>query len=129
MGHSATVVEPLAGCLLFPGRVSSLRYLSTGSPVRSQTYTILMHILLFDIDGTLLTSAGAGKAAIEGALTGEFGVPMRGHVSYGGRTDRAIGHDLFRMHDLDDSAENWQRLVAGYLRRLPVTLASHPGQV
>ncbi|MCI0459870.1 MAG: haloacid dehalogenase-like hydrolase [Gemmataceae bacterium] len=88
-----------------------------------------MHILLFDIDGTLLTSAGAGKAAIEGALAGEFGVAMRGHVSYSGRTDRAIGRDLFRLHDLEDSAANWQRLVAGYLRRLPATLATHPGQV
>ncbi len=34
-------------------------------------------------------------------------------------TPRAIGRDLFRMHDLEDSAANWQRLVAGYLRRLP----------
>ena len=34
-----------------------------------------MHILLFDIDGTLVNSGGAGKAAIEDALTGEFGEP------------------------------------------------------
>jgi phosphoglycolate phosphatase-like HAD superfamily hydrolase len=88
-----------------------------------------MHVLLFDIDGTLLSSAGAGKAAIEGALTGEFGVAIRGHVPYSGRTDRAIGRDLFRVHELEDSAENWERLIAGYLGRLPGTLANHPGQV
>src|SRR5262245_48007762 len=88
-----------------------------------------MHVLLFDIDGTLLSSGGAGKAAIEGALTGEFGVTVRAQVPYSGRTDRAIGRDLFRLHDLEDSGPNWQRLIDGYLRRLPATLANHRGEV
>src|SRR5262245_39193825 len=88
-----------------------------------------MHVLLFDIDGTLVASGGAGKAAIEGALTGEFGVAVRGQVPYSGRTDRAICRDLFHRHDLEDSAENWRRLLAAYLARLPGTLASHRGQV
>jgi phosphoglycolate phosphatase-like HAD superfamily hydrolase len=88
-----------------------------------------MHIILWDIDGTLLSSGGAGKAAIEGALTGEFGVAVRAEVPYSGRTDRAIGGDLLRLHALEDSDENWRRLVAGYLKRLPGTLASHRGAV
>ena len=88
-----------------------------------------MHILLWDIDGTLLSSGGAGKAAIEGALTGEFGVTIRGQVPYSGRTDRAICRDLLELHELEDSAENWRRLVAGYLKRLPSALASHRGAV
>ncbi len=88
-----------------------------------------MHILLFDIDGTLVSSGGAGKAAIESALTDDFGVTMRGHVSYSGRTDRAIGRDLFHMHDLEDNADNWQRLLSGYLRRLPLMLSSHRGAI
>jgi phosphoglycolate phosphatase len=88
-----------------------------------------MHILLWDIDGTLVNSGGAGKAAIEGALCHEFGVRECRHVPYSGRTDRAIGRDLFRLHELEDSAENWEKLVAAYLRRLPSTLASHTGGV
>src|SRR5262245_22897444 len=88
-----------------------------------------MHVLLWDIDGTLLNSGGAGKAAIEGALCHEFGVRECRHVPYSGRTDRAIGRDLFRLHELEDSAENWERLVAAYLRRLPSTLVSHTGGV
>lgn len=88
-----------------------------------------MIVCLFDIDGTLLNSGGAGKAAIEGALADEFQVRVRGRVEYSGRTDRAIGQDLFRLHGIDETAANWQRLLSAYLARLPVTLAQHQGRV
>jgi phosphoglycolate phosphatase-like HAD superfamily hydrolase len=88
-----------------------------------------MHVFLFDIDGTLVSSGGAGKAAIEDALTGEFGVAVRAQVPYSGRTDRAIGSELLRLHDVEDSPANWRRLMNAYLRRLPSTLTSHRGQV
>jgi phosphoglycolate phosphatase len=88
-----------------------------------------MHVCLFDIDGTLLSSGGAGKSAIETALCEEFGVTMRGQVTYSGRTDRAIVRDLFQTHDVPETEENLQRLLAGYLRRLPGCLAAHRGKV
>jgi phosphoglycolate phosphatase-like HAD superfamily hydrolase len=88
-----------------------------------------MHVCLFDIDGTLLSSGGAGKAAIESSLCEEFGVELRGHVPYSGRTDRAIVRDLFRMHDIAESAENLQKLLAGYLQRLPACLNNHRGRL
>jgi phosphoglycolate phosphatase-like HAD superfamily hydrolase len=84
---------------------------------------------LFDIDGTLLSSGGAGKAALELAFTEEFGVALRTHIPYSGRTDRAIARDLLRMHDVDDTVENWQKLQAGYLARLPDSLNRHQGRV
>ncbi len=84
---------------------------------------------LFDIDGTLLASGGAGKAAIEAALCEDFGVQLRVQVPYSGRTDRAIIRDLFHHHDIRDSAESVQKLLAGYLRRLPDTLRRHHGRV
>jgi phosphoglycolate phosphatase-like HAD superfamily hydrolase len=84
---------------------------------------------LFDIDGTLLASGGAGKAALEAAFTGEFGIPLRVQIPYAGRTDRAIIRDLFRMHGVADSAENLQTLLRGYLRRLPDSLRRHDGRV
>jgi phosphoglycolate phosphatase-like HAD superfamily hydrolase len=89
-----------------------------------------MRVYLFDIDGTLVSTGGAGKAAIESALLAEFELPgLRGQVPYSGRTDRAIVRDLFRMHALEDSPANWEKLRAGYLSRLPVCLTSHPGRV
>jgi phosphoglycolate phosphatase len=84
---------------------------------------------LFDIDGTLLASGGAGKAALELAFTEIFGVALRAQIPYSGRTDRAISRDLLRAHDIDDSLENWQRLLAGYLARLPDSLNRHNGRV
>jgi phosphoglycolate phosphatase-like HAD superfamily hydrolase len=88
-----------------------------------------MHICLFDIDGTLLDSGGAGKAAIETALVEDFGVEIRTQVSYSGRTDRAIGRDLLTSHEVEATDENWQRLVRGYLARLPAALSKHRGTV
>src|SRR5947209_3447940 len=84
---------------------------------------------LFDIDGTLLASGGAGKAALESALTGEFGVELRVQVPYSGRTDRAIMRDLFRLHDIAETADNLHKLLGGYLSRLPESLRRHNGRV
>lgn len=92
-------------------------------------YNSLMIACLFDIDGTLLASGGAGKAALESAFTEEFGVPLRVQIPYSGRTDRAIARDLLRLHEIDETAENWQRLQAGYLARLPDSLNRHHGRV
>jgi phosphoglycolate phosphatase-like HAD superfamily hydrolase len=88
-----------------------------------------MYVCLFDIDGTLLSSGGAGKAAIETSLAEEFGVEIRVKVPYSGRTDRAIGRDLFRHHGIPETVENWDKLLAGYLRRLPGCLNAHQGKV
>jgi phosphoglycolate phosphatase len=84
---------------------------------------------LFDIDGTLLASGGAGMAAIEAALTEEFGVALKAEILYSGRTDRAIIRDLFRHHDIQETPAAVQKLLAGYLRRLPDSLHRHKGHV
>jgi phosphoglycolate phosphatase len=87
-----------------------------------------MHICLFDIDGTLIASGGAGKAALEAALAEEFGVShILDKLQLSGRTDRAIISDLFRLHVIDDTPENHERLRDAYLRHLPHYL--HAGRV
>ncbi|HEV8060378.1 MAG TPA: HAD family hydrolase [Gemmataceae bacterium] len=89
-----------------------------------------MQICLFDIDGTLLRSGGAGKAAMEGALQETFNVPLAvEQVSYSGRTDRAIGRDLFRLHGIELNEANWQRFIYAYLDRLPACLVSMRGVI
>jgi phosphoglycolate phosphatase-like HAD superfamily hydrolase len=89
-----------------------------------------MHVCLFDIDGTLISSGGAGKAALEAALASEFGVGrISDELSLSGRTDRAILRDLFRLHVLDETPENVRRLSAAYLRHLPACLHRKRGQV
>src|SRR5262245_61977013 len=88
-----------------------------------------MHICFFDIDGTLLYSGGAGKAALEAALD-EFGVrPTAGQLKLSGRTDRAILVDLLEMHGIADTCENRDRLTHAYLQRLPDCMARASGKV
>lgn len=89
-----------------------------------------MTVLLFDIDGTLVRTNGAGKAAMEGALRDAFGVEnILDVVPYSGRTDPAIGHDLLRVHGLPVTPENLQRLTSEYLQRLPAALDRFGGIV
>jgi phosphoglycolate phosphatase-like HAD superfamily hydrolase len=89
-----------------------------------------MHIVLFDIDGTLISSGGAGRAALLAGLDEEFG-PRRldGHLELRGRTDRAILHDLLRLAGLPDTPENIDRLRAAYLRQLPALMRAHATEV
>jgi phosphoglycolate phosphatase-like HAD superfamily hydrolase len=88
-----------------------------------------MKICLFDIDGTLLSSGGAGKAAMEEALRAEFDLPeIRAKVNYSGRTDRAIVADLMRLHDIDETPASRGRFLAGYLHRLPEHLRNATGK-
>ncbi len=89
-----------------------------------------MRVCLFDIDGTLINSGGAGKAAMLEALRTEFGVrETLPSVPFAGRTDRAIGYDLLRAYGVEDDEANWQRLRAAYLTHLPACLARHPGRI
>jgi phosphoglycolate phosphatase-like HAD superfamily hydrolase len=89
-----------------------------------------MHVCLFDIDGTLLNSGGAGKAAMESGLAAEFGLAkVREGIPYSGRTDRAIGLDLLRGHAIEPTPINLQRLQQAYLRNLPACLKRFDGKV
>ena len=89
-----------------------------------------MNVCLFDIDGTLLDTGGAGQAAMESALTSEFGADKAVEgVSTAGRTDRAITADMFRFFGFEETAENWQRFVSAYLEFLPEHLEARNGAV
>jgi phosphoglycolate phosphatase-like HAD superfamily hydrolase len=89
-----------------------------------------MHVCLFDIDGTLISSGGAGKAALEAALASEFGISkLIGKLELSGRTDRAITRDLFALHTIEETPRNWQRLLDAYLAHLPACLTATAGRV
>lgn len=89
-----------------------------------------MTIFLFDIDGTLINTGGAGSAGMVAGLASAFGRPGSSDgISFHGRTDRAIGLDILRRHAIEPSEANWSRFRAAYLSHLPVTLKSHMGTV
>jgi phosphoglycolate phosphatase-like HAD superfamily hydrolase len=89
-----------------------------------------MRVILFDIDGTLVRTGGAGKAAMEDALREVFAVrEVLDTVPYSGRTDRAIARDLLVVHGIPATAGNERTLREAYLARLPGTLGRHPGLI
>src|SRR4051794_25378235 len=90
---------------------------------------VTMDIILFDIDGTLLASGGAGKLALETAFAEDFGRKLAYQVPYSGRTDRAIILELFERHGVTHTRANVDNLVAGYLRRLPACLERMKGKI
>jgi phosphoglycolate phosphatase len=83
-----------------------------------------MRLVLFDIDGTLLWSDGAGRRAMEGALTHVFGSPGDPGYRYDGKTDVQIARELMRLEGHDDDAIDARReaVLAGYLERLRAEL-------
>ena len=56
-----------------------------------------MHICFLDIDGTLVSTAGAGQAAFAVTLAKDFGITdvTTSGVAFAGRSDRAIALDMF----------------------------------
>jgi phosphoglycolate phosphatase len=87
-------------------------------------------VCLFDIDGTLLSTGGAGQHAMERALEAVCGIAqIRGEVLAAGRTDRAILSDLFLLHEIENTPELWSRFQRTYLELLPRSLAELKGRV
>ena len=61
-----------------------------------------MRLVLFDIDGTLLNSAGMGRASMQRALGMIFGSPGNPSYRYDGKTDKQIVRDVMRMEGHSD---------------------------
>jgi phosphoglycolate phosphatase-like HAD superfamily hydrolase len=62
-----------------------------------------LKLVLFDIDGTILWSDGAGRRAMQRALTTAFGSSGSVDYRYDGKTDMQIVRDLMRMAGHDDA--------------------------
>lgn len=88
------------------------------------------HILFFDIDGTMLSTGGAGQSAMERALNDEFELsfPFEG-VLTAGRTDRGIADEIFSKYGLNDTPAERERFMQSYLERLPEALGTLSGEL
>jgi phosphoglycolate phosphatase len=79
-----------------------------------------MRLVLFDIDGTLLWTDGAGRRAMEGALSHVFGSAGDPRYRYDGKTDVQIARELMRAEGHGDDAidARLHAVLDGYLERL-----------
>src|SRR5437764_656781 len=100
-----------------PGRKMAQvgRPLYRHGPPHATLFSPNMPVLLFDIDGTLVRTGGAGKLAMEAALCEEFGLALIAEeIPYSGRTDVAIGRDLLTAHGTEATPANRTKLTEGY---------------
>jgi phosphoglycolate phosphatase-like HAD superfamily hydrolase len=72
---------------------------------------VLAKLILFDIDGTLLHTRGAGRRAIHAALLAEFGAVAKGGVRFDGKTDPQIVRELLEEAE-HPHAEDDDRIAA-----------------
>jgi phosphoglycolate phosphatase len=90
----------------------------------------LMYSVLFDIDGTLILTAGAGMQAFAAAFAELFDVhKLSGDVPFAGRSDRAIALELMQTHEVEPTAENWHQFVDLYLQKLEHKLPQCAGEI
>jgi phosphoglycolate phosphatase-like HAD superfamily hydrolase len=87
-------------------------------------------LLLFDIDGTLITSGGAGEAALKDAMRSRFDVEedLDG-IILAGATDARIARELLQKHSIAVSAENVAALLDTYLGHLDERIGRHDGKL
>jgi phosphoglycolate phosphatase-like HAD superfamily hydrolase len=87
-------------------------------------------LVLFDIDGTLLTSGGAGERALRLGFKERFGIDEDFQtIEIAGRTDSLIARRLFERHDIAETPENLTALFDGYLHHLGDLLPQTKGRL
>jgi phosphoglycolate phosphatase-like HAD superfamily hydrolase len=84
-------------------------------------------LVLFDIDGTILWTDGAGRRAIHTALREVFGSIGPSDYWFDGKTDRQIVRDLMRLDGHADAGidDRMDRLLGRYVECLDAEL-DHP---
>jgi phosphoglycolate phosphatase len=86
-------------------------------------------LLLWDIDGTLISTGAAGHRAIERATAQRFdGGDLEG-VEIAGRTDSGIAHQILTKYGKPITEENMRSLLELYLELLALELPRSKGQV
>ena len=89
-----------------------------------------MYAVLFDIDGTLLQTGGAGHVAFAESFQEVFGLSeIPSGIAFAGRSDRAIAEEIMQTCGIDSSLANWQKFFADYCSRIERVLEACEGIV
>ena len=76
----------------------------------------MVRLVLFDIDGTLINSGGAGEKAFARVFASLFDVPNgTENLHFAGRTDPSIVREFFLINKIDPVPENFTRFFDAYV--------------
>ena len=86
--------------------------------------------VMFDIDGTLIRTGGAGVKAFNLAGQTAFGIRDGTlHMKFAGRTDTGLVREFFKHHQLKPTTENFQHFLDTYIFWLDHMLPQSSGSI
>ena len=88
----------------------------------------MIRLVLFDIDGTLVHTGGAGIKAFARAFASEFGIhDGTERMKFSGRTDVSLVREVFTRHQIEPSPGHFERFFAAYVGWLRELIANCRG--
>ncbi|MEO5802843.1 MAG: HAD hydrolase-like protein [Verrucomicrobiota bacterium] len=90
----------------------------------------MFKLILFDIDGTLVRTGGAGVKAFARAFATEFGLSDGSEkLKFAGRTDVSLVREFFSHHGIEPDQTHFRRFFETYLRHLQQMISECDGEV
>jgi phosphoglycolate phosphatase len=90
----------------------------------------MIRLVLFDIDGTLIQSGGAGEKSFAEVARNAFNLPNgTKDLHFAGRTDPAIVREMFERHGIATTPDNFEKFFDAYTARLRTMIAEIAGRV
>jgi len=88
----------------------------------------MVRLVLFDIDGTLVHTGGAGTKAFSRTFSHIFGLHHGAErMRFAGRTDVSLVREFFQIHGVPESKDNFQQFFENYVFFLEHIVAQSTG--
>ena len=90
----------------------------------------MIRLVLFDIDGTLVHTGGAGTAAFTKTFARQFNLHHgTEQMKFAGRTDISLVREFFRIHDVTATPEHFREFFEHYVFWLHHILEQNGGEM